>query len=96
MVRTAQKEIEIVAKRVSDLCNTARGPVTVWVLMKGLSAFDNQNGPLHDPAGPELFAGAFKANARIKSCLNQSPHHINDPEFTAVLFKALTRLLRDR
>jgi uncharacterized protein (UPF0261 family) len=93
VVRTAQKEIEIIAKRVSDLCNTARGPVAVWVPMKGFSAFDNQNGPLHDPAGPELFAGAFKDNAKKKSCLNQSPHHINDPEFTAVIFKAVIQLI---
>jgi uncharacterized protein (UPF0261 family) len=60
--------------------------------MKGLSAFDSPDGPLYDPAGPEIFADAFKANARKKSCLNQSPHHINDPEITKTIFAALARL----
>jgi uncharacterized protein (UPF0261 family) len=93
VVRTDQQEIEIIAKQVAELCNAAKGPVAVWVPMKGLSAFDSQDGPLHDPAGPEVFAGAFKAVAKNASCLNRSPHHINDPEFTAVLFKALTQLI---
>jgi uncharacterized protein (UPF0261 family) len=96
VVRTGQKEIEVIAKRVADLCDNARGPVAVRVPMKGLSAFDSPDGPLHDPAGPEIFAAVFKANARIKSCLKPSPHHINDPQFTATLFEAVTQLLEDR
>jgi len=93
VMRTGQKEIEIIAKKVADLCDSARGPVAVWVPMKGLSAFDSPDGPLHDPAGPEIFASTFKANARNKSCLNQSPHHINDPEFTEDVFQALGQML---
>jgi uncharacterized protein (UPF0261 family) len=92
VVRTAKKEIEGIAKQVADLCNEARGPVAVWVPLKGLSAFDRREGPLHDPTGPELFADVFKSNAKKTSCLSRSPHHINDPEFTATLFQALTRL----
>jgi len=92
VVRTAKKEIEGIAKQVADLCNEARGPVAVWVPLKGLSAFDSREGPLYDPAGPELFADVFRSNAKTTSCLNRSPHHINDPEFTATLFQALTRL----
>ena len=93
VVRTGQKEIEIIAERIAELCDSARGPVAVWVPMKGLSAFDSPGGPLHDPAGPEIFAAAFRANAAKKSCLNRSPHHINDPEFTEDIFKALRQLL---
>jgi len=92
VVRTAKKEIEGIAKQVADLCNEARGPVAVWVPLKGLSAFDSRGGPLYDPTGPELFADVFRSNAKKTSCLNRSPRHINDPEFTATLFQALTRL----
>ena len=93
MVRTGQKEIEIIARQVAELCDSARGPLSVWVPMKGLSAFDSPGGPLYDPAGPEIFTDTFKANAGKKSCLNQSPHHINDPEFTENIFTALRQLL---
>jgi len=90
-----QKEIEVIAKRVAELCDSARGPVAVRVPLKGLSAFDGPDGPLFDPAGPEIFVSAFKAKARKKSCLNQSPYHINDPRFTAALFETLTRMIGD-
>jgi uncharacterized protein (UPF0261 family) len=93
VVRTGPKEIEIIAERVAALCNRARGPVAVWVPMKGLSAFDSEGGPLHEPAGPQIFAAALEANLKKKSCLNRSTHHINDPEFSRIVFKALARLL---
>ena len=92
VVRSTKKEIEGVAKHVACLCNEARGPVAVWVPLKGLSAFDSREGPLYDPAGPELFADVFISNAKKTSCLSRSPHHINDPEFTATLCQALSRL----
>jgi uncharacterized protein (UPF0261 family) len=92
VVRTGKKEIEGIAKQVAELCNEARGPVAVWVPLKGLSAFDSREGPLYDPAGPELFADVFMSNAKKTSCLSRSPHHINDPEFTATLCQALSRL----
>jgi len=93
VVRTGPKEIEMIAKRVAELCDNAAGAVSVWVPMKGLSAFDSAGGPLHDPAGPEIFAAAFEANLTKTPCLNRSPHHINDPEFSATIFKALTQWL---
>jgi len=94
VVRTASEEIEMIAKRVAELCDSAAGAVGVWVPMKGLSAFDGAGGPLHDPAGPEVFAAAFEASLKKESCLNRSPHHINDPEFSEIIFKALTQLLK--
>jgi uncharacterized protein (UPF0261 family) len=92
VVRTAQKEIEIMAKILAELCNTARGPVALQVPMKGFSAFDSEDGPFHDPAGPELFVKVFKENVVPKTCLNLSPHHINAPEFAETIFEALTQL----
>jgi uncharacterized protein (UPF0261 family) len=93
VVRTGQKEIEIIARQVAELCDNARGPVAVWVPMKGLSAFDSEGGPLYDPAGPKIFADAFEANLTKKSCLNRSPDHINDPGFTEIVFKALRQMI---
>lgn len=93
VVRTGPTEIELIAKRVAELCDRASETAGVWVPMKGLSAFDSAGGPLHDPAGPEIFAAAFEASLKNESSLNRSPHHINDPEFSEIIFKALTQLL---
>ena len=93
VVRTGQKEIEAIAKQVAALCDGITGPLSIRVPMKGLSAFDSPNGPLYDPAGPEIFVNAFKANAKNYSFLNQSPHHINDPEFSQDVFRAVKQLL---
>jgi len=96
VVRTGHKEIEMIAERFAELCDSAAGAVGVWVPMKGLSAFDRAGGPLHDPAGPEIFAAAFEANSTGNPCLNRSPHHINDREFGAIIFRALTQLIEDK
>ena len=90
VVRTQRKEIEILAKTIAELCNTALGPVVVWVPMGGLSAFDSKGGPLHDAAAPELFAGIFRENVNEKALLNLSPHHINDPDFAKSVLESIS------
>ena len=89
VVRTQRKEIEILAKTIAELCNTALGPVAVWVPMGGFSAFDCKDSPLHDPAAPELFIRIFRETLNEQAFLNLSPHHINDPEFTKSVLGAV-------
>lgn len=81
VVRTNQEEIKILAQTIADLCNNAQGPVKILVPMNGFSAFDHQDGPLHDPKAPAIFMQALEASLDDKSCLEALPFYINDPEF---------------
>ena len=92
-IRTARDEMETLAKTIVYLCNEARGPFAVFVPMGGFSAFDSKDGPLYDPAAPELFATVLKKNLNSESSLHLLPYHINDPEFAEALIQALEKLM---
>jgi uncharacterized protein (UPF0261 family) len=92
-VRTTHDEMEILAKAVADLCNGSKGPCAVFVPMGGFSAFDSKEGPLYDPAGPEIFAATLQKTLRADSSVHLLPHHINDLEFAATLIRALEEFI---
>jgi uncharacterized protein (UPF0261 family) len=85
VVRTKQKEIEILAETIAGLCNKAGGPMKILVPMNGFSAFDHKEGPLHDPEAPEIFIKILEKSLDDKSCLNALPFYINDPEFAQAI-----------
>ncbi len=94
VVRTEQNEIETLAKIIGELCNQAQEPWRILVPMKGFSAFDHQNGPLHDPAAPLLFVKMLEKTIDNKANLKTLPYHINDPEFAHAIIKAVQKLIQ--
>jgi uncharacterized protein (UPF0261 family) len=92
-VRTAREELEILGGVVADLCNRALGPWTILVPRKGLSAFDSEQGPLHDPEGPGILSDVLKRRLDRPSLVEDVPCHINDPEFALAVLRALEGLL---
>ena len=93
-MRTKREEIEHLAKTLAKLCNQARGPLKILVPMRGLSAFDHEQGPLHDPEGPELFASAMQSGLNDGIHLELLPFHINDPEFGRAVIEAINSIIR--
>ena len=61
--------------------------------MQGLSAFDHEEGPLHDPEGPKLFAANMQTNLNDGINLDLLPFHINDPEFGKAVIEAINGLI---
>jgi uncharacterized protein (UPF0261 family) len=84
-VRTDHRETEILACALAKLCNEARGPRAIAVPLGGLSGFDRPGGPLYDPEAPKIMAETLKKELDAQTALYVSPHHINDPEFGALL-----------
>jgi uncharacterized protein (UPF0261 family) len=95
VVRTKQKEIEMLAQTIAELCNNAKGPAKILVPMNGFSAFDHKDGPLHDPEAPGIFIKKLEKNLDDKSRLNALPFYINDPEFAQALIDMLYRINPD-
>ncbi len=77
-------------------CNEARGPLAIIVPLGGFSAFDRQGGPFWDPEAPKFFAETLKKNLQPRIQLHLLPNHINDPEFSEFLLKALDHLLSQK
>ena len=95
VVQTKQEEINILATTIADLCNSAEGPVKVLVPINGFSAFGHKEGPLHDPAVPEIFRNALENNLDDKTCLEALPFYINDAEFGRAIMDWSYRLATD-
>ncbi len=94
VVRARQEEIKKMARIVADLANKSRGPLSILVPLKGLSAFDSPKGPLPDPEAPELFAQVLQENLATHISLKSLPHHINDSEFSGAIIEAFDDLLQ--
>lgn len=84
-VRTGHEETEIVARTMARLCNEAEGLRAIAVPLGGFSGFDCPGGPLHDSEAPKIMAEVLKKELTEKTPLYVSSHHINDPEFGALL-----------
>jgi uncharacterized protein (UPF0261 family) len=97
VVRTTREEIESLAEQVGDYCNAAHGHYTLVIPMKGFSAFDAKEGPLHDPEAPARFVKSLEARLSEPSRIHTLPYHINDSEFSnAVIHRLHDLLVRDQ
>lgn len=92
-VRTGQKEMETLAQTIADLCNAAKGPWSVLVPLKGLSAFDSEHGPLYDPKALKIFSDGLRRKLNTMSFLHFVPYHINDPEFAQAVIRVFEALI---
>jgi uncharacterized protein (UPF0261 family) len=93
VVRTTRQEIESIARQVGDYCNAAPGRYTLVIPMKGFSAFDAKEGPLHDPQAPKRFVKSLQAQLTDTSQIHALPYHINDSGFSEAVIKRLQELL---
>ncbi len=93
VVRTKREEIDHLAKSLAKFCNKAEGPLKIMVPMRGVSAFDHNEGPLYDPEGPKQFAASMQASLNDEINPDLLPHHINDPEFGRAVIEAVKELI---
>lgn len=93
VVRTTREEIESIARQVGDYCNAASGRYTLVIPMKGFSAFDAKEGPLHDPQAPERFVKSLQAQLSDTSRIHTLPYHINDSGFSEAVIERLQKFL---
>ena len=93
-VRTEHKEAVIIARAMARLCNDAKGMRAIAVPLGGLSGFDRPGGPLYDPEAPKIMAATLKKELDPQTPLHVSPHHIDDPEFGALLVSIVQGWLR--
>ena len=93
VVRTEPAEIQKLAIAIAGICNQAEGPLCILIPMGGFSAFDSENGPLHDPLGPTIFNDTLKKYLKSDISVNSMPYHINNPEFAIAIVDQLERLL---
>jgi uncharacterized protein (UPF0261 family) len=81
LVRLNQDELSEVGKLVADKLNRAKGPVHVFIPLKGFSYPDREGLPHWEPEGNQAFIDSLKANLNPSIPIRELDAHINDPEF---------------
>ena len=84
-VRAEAPELRRLAEHMAGLIRDANGPVTFFVPLKGFSAHDSEQGHLHDPSLPPVFAGFLKELLPKSVPVVEIDHHINDEQFARAI-----------
>lgn len=93
-VRAGPEEFRRTARHLAGIWNEAKGPVRVFVPIKGFSAHDSEQGNLYEPTYPPYFAEALRGALNEKTPMTVERLHINDPAFAAKISKAAIEIAR--
>ncbi|TQM11537.1 Tm-1-like ATP-binding domain-containing protein [Pseudonocardia kunmingensis] len=91
LMRTTPQECAEVGARMAERLSRARGPVTVMLPLRGVSAVSVAGGPFHDPAADAALFDALRAGldpTRVE--LVELDAEINDPDFARAMAARLS------
>jgi uncharacterized protein (UPF0261 family) len=86
-VRADANDFKHVAEHMAGLIREARGPVAFFVPLLGFSSHDSEQGHLHDPSLPPVFAEHLQKVMPEEVPVVVLPYHINDPQFADALIE---------
>jgi uncharacterized protein (UPF0261 family) len=81
---------EIMGKKLSR----SKGPVAVYIPLRGFSAVDAAGQPFFDPGADRAFVEALKKSLPPRIPVIEREAHINDPSFARELVKTLLEFLK--
>lgn len=81
LVRLLPSELEEVGEEIAHKLNRAKGPVKVFIPLKGFSFPDREGLPHWDPEGNQAFIDALKKHLNPGISLVELNAHINEPDF---------------
>lgn len=90
-VRTEAPELKRIAEHMAGLIRNARGPVTFFVPLLGFSSHDSEEGHLHDPSLPPVFAEHLKKVMPPGVPIIELPRHINDEQFADAIIEQVIK-----
>ncbi|MEH6823543.1 MAG: Tm-1-like ATP-binding domain-containing protein [Motiliproteus sp.] len=93
-VRAEAEEFKNDAEHMAGLIKDAKGPVSFFVPLQGFSHHDSEEGYLHDPSLPPVFAQHLKENLPPETNLREFDLHINDAEFADALVEQVIAYTR--
>lgn len=96
LMRTTAEECARLGEIIARKLNAAKGPTTLLVPLRGVSALDREGQPFHDPEADAALFDALRRNLEGHVTLVELDHHINDPEFADAVAKRLLAQLGER
>jgi uncharacterized protein (UPF0261 family) len=92
LMRTTPEECDELGRTVARKLNQARGPLTVFVPLRGVSLIATEGQVFHDPAADEALFGALRESLDPGVDLRELDLDLNDPEFAHALAEQLHAL----
>lgn len=97
LMRTTVEENRRLGEILAEKLNAAKGPVKLFLPLRGLSAIDREGQPFDDPAArAALYAAIERRLDRKKIDLVKLDLHINDPAFAEAMAKGFLELMTRR
>src|SRR5215210_4322641 len=94
LMRTTPDECAELGRVIAEKLNRARGPLTVFVPLKGVSLIATEGQVFHDPAADEALFGAVREHLDPDVDLRELDLDVNKPEFARAMADRLDALYR--
>jgi uncharacterized protein (UPF0261 family) len=94
LMRTTVDECRELGKTIARKLNAARGPVSVFIPLGGLSMIDVPGKPFHDPVADAALIDALRKDLRPSIEVVEMELDINDPAFGRAMAQRLHGLLQ--
>ena len=92
LMRTTPEENAELGRRIARKLNAARGPVILYIPLKGVSAIDVEGQPFYDPAADAALVAALRETLAPHVEVREMNTDINDPAFARAMADALHEL----
>ncbi|MBO0699716.1 MAG: Tm-1-like ATP-binding domain-containing protein [Zavarzinella sp.] len=89
LMRTTPEENDKLGKEIAEKASAARGPTTILVPLRGVSAIDKEGGPFWWPEADQALFQSIRNWVGPSVKLVELDAHINDPEFARAAADAL-------
>ena len=96
LMRTTVEENTELGRTIARKLSAARGPVTLFLPLRGVSAIDVPGKPFHDEAADRALFEALRAGLAPNVAIREIDTDINDPAFALAMADELHALLRAR
>ncbi|MBE3560799.1 MAG: Tm-1-like ATP-binding domain-containing protein [Ktedonobacteraceae bacterium] len=94
LMRTTPQECAELGHIIARKLNQARGPVALFIPLRGVSLIDTEGQPFYDPVADQALIDALKADLHDTVEVHELDMEINDPRFAQAMASRLDELIR--
>jgi uncharacterized protein (UPF0261 family) len=96
LMRTTPEESAELGRQIAKKLSAARGPVALFIPLRGVSAISGEGGPFYDPDADSALIGALRENIGKNVEVREMDANINDPEFAVAMAAKLDEYMLAR
>ncbi len=94
LMRTTPTENAQLGEIIARKLNAAKGPVTLFIPLKGISMIATEGGPFHDAEADKALIDALKKNLDERIEVRELDMDINDPRFAKAMTDRLVEYIK--